>query len=84
MCPVWTGFMEGAATSGRNAAVSMREFLSPRPIAYNDTGLAQGNEDYYKMYKHLLNTDGNLKENLDTLRQQYYARRKTINLDGVK
>lgn len=73
--PVWTGFMEGAAFSGRRAAVNIREFLSPRPIAYNDTSIAPGNDHYYTMYKHLLDTDGNLRENLDALRQQYYSRR---------
>ena len=68
--------MEGAAFSGRKAAVNMRGFLSARPIAYNDTGLAPGNEEHYAMYKHLLTTDGNLKENLEALRQQYYHKKK--------
>jgi len=34
--PIWAGFMEGAAVSGKKAAKELREYLSPYPKVYND------------------------------------------------
>ena len=34
--PIWAGFMEGAAVSGKKAAKELREYLSPYPKEYND------------------------------------------------